>query len=330
MSKPKILYALQGTGNGHVARAVALLPELQKHFDVDVLIAGNQTEVKLPIQPKWQLKGLVFYYTSKGGIDYWTTLRKLQLFRFLWDISRLPVRDYQYVLNDFEAITAYACKFKKVPCISISHQAGVLSPQAPMPVKKDVLGLWILKNYAPTPQYLGFHFKKWGNFVMGPVVRPEIMQAQPTDEGFYLVYLPAYSKTAIQDFLMQFPKSKFYVFHKSIVAAESEENIHWAPINGEEFMNRLVRCSGVLTSAGFETPAETLYLKKKLLVVPIKGQFEQACNAAGLRELGIPVMEDLDFYEVAKWILNPQKKLKMEITHPALVVERLKVMMSKN
>lgn len=327
MAKTKILYALQGTGNGHVARAVALLPELQKHFDVDVLIAGNQTEVQLPIAPKWQLRGLVFYYTAKGGIDYWTTLRKLRLLRFFLDINRLPVKDYQWVLNDFEAVSAYACKFKKVKCISVSHQAAVLSPNAPLPEKKDLMGAFILQHYAPAQMHLGFHFKKWGTPMMGPVIRSEIMQAQPLDENFYLVYLPAYSKTTIQDFLTQFPKTKFFVFHKTVPEAEIQSNVHWEPINGAQFMQRLISCTGVLTSAGFETPAEALYLKKKLLVVPIKGQYEQACNAAGLEALGVPVMHDLDFYVMAKWMLNPQKKIQIEVAHPALVVDRIQALM---
>ncbi len=30
----KILYAIQGTGNGHVARAREIVPILQKHYDV--------------------------------------------------------------------------------------------------------------------------------------------------------------------------------------------------------------------------------------------------------------------------------------------------------
>jgi hypothetical protein len=45
--------------------------------------------------------------------------------------------------------------------------------------------------------------------------------------------------------------------------------------------------------AGFETPAEALFLKKKVLVIPMKGQYEQQCNAAALAELGVPVIKSL-------------------------------------
>jgi hypothetical protein len=35
----------------------------------------------------------------------------------------------------------------------------------------------------------------------------------------------------------------------------------------------------------FETPAEALFLGKKLLVIPMTGQYEQECNAAALAAL---------------------------------------------
>lgn len=47
----------------------------------------------------------------------------------------------------------------------------------------------------------------------------------------------------------------------------------------------------MLCGAGFETPAEVLHLNKKLLVVPMKSQYEQHCNAAALKKLGVPVLK---------------------------------------
>src|SRR5947208_2692630 len=64
---------------------------------------------------------------------------------------------------------------------------------------------------------------------------------------------------------------------------------------------------GVLCGAGFETPAEALFMKKKLLVIPMKGQFEQQCNAAALKDMGVPVIKSLKRKHVKKikdWIEN--------------------------
>ena len=63
----------------------------------------------------------------------------------------------------------------------------------------------------------------------------------------------------------------------------------------------------MLCGAGFETPAEALFLKKKLMVIPMKGQYEQQCNAAALKEMGVPVLKKLKISKVEKinnWVTN--------------------------
>ena len=51
---------------------------------------------------------------------------------------------------------------------------------------------------------------------------------------------------------------------------------------------------GCLSAAGFETTSEALYLGKKLLVIPIRNQYEQLCNAAALEELGGSVIYNIE------------------------------------
>ena len=46
----KILYAVQGTGNGHVTRAIEFIPCFKKHGEVDVLVSGIQSDIELPFK----------------------------------------------------------------------------------------------------------------------------------------------------------------------------------------------------------------------------------------------------------------------------------------
>ncbi len=67
---------------------------------------------------------------------------------------------------------------------------------------------------------------------------------------------------------------------------------------------------GVLCGAGFETPAEALFLKKKLMVIPMKNQYEQHCNAAALNSIGVPVLQRLRkkyIPEIENWIKDERK-----------------------
>ena len=82
------------------------------------------------------------------------------------------------------------------------------------------------------------------------------------------------------------------------------------------FLNELAKCEGLLCSAGFEAPAEALYLGKKLFVIPIKGQYEQDCNAAALKRLGIPSATDLNFRTVQllqDWAYGEQEETNLKI-----------------
>jgi len=70
----KILYAIQGTGNGHLARAEDVVPALQKHGKLDLFISGAQADIKLPFPVKHKSKGLSFYFGKGGGVDLIKTI----------------------------------------------------------------------------------------------------------------------------------------------------------------------------------------------------------------------------------------------------------------
>jgi uncharacterized protein (TIGR00661 family) len=106
----KILYAIQGTGNGHISRAAEIIPHLHKYSDCDVLISGYQNEVEPDFPVKYRLKGLGFVFGKNGGVDVRSTIKSANLKGFLKEIHSVPVEEYDLVINDFEPVTAWACK----------------------------------------------------------------------------------------------------------------------------------------------------------------------------------------------------------------------------
>ncbi len=289
----KILYAIQGTGNGHVARAIEVIPILKKYAQVDIVLSGNQCDIDLPWPVKYRFKGAGFIFGKKGGVDLWATLKNLNIANFLYDMFQIPVQQYDLILNDFEPVVAWACKIKTKQCIGISHQSAVLHKQAPKPAKADLLGKGILKYYAPTYKNYGFHFKTLGNNFFTPVIRKDLRDAKPTKGNHYTVYLPAYSDDAIIEFLKPFNQTQWQVFSKHNKKAFTEGHIHIEPVSKTGFAESMLSAQGVLCNAGFETPAEALYLNKKLCVIPMMGQYEQQCNAAMLQSMGIPAYTSL-------------------------------------
>lgn len=305
-----ILYAIQGTGNGHVSRAREVLPTLKKMANVDIFLSGGNSNIQLPFEINYTSKGLSFEYNKKGGLSYLKSFRKINFFDICKEIRDFPIEKYDLVINDFECISAYAAKNKNIPCISFSHQASLLSPNAPRPKGCNFLGDTILKNYAPTPSAVGLHFKPYDNFIYTPIIRKEIRQLNPVKLNHYTVYLPAVGTNEIIKLLSQIPHIRWEVFSRTNHFTQVEKNITIRPIQNDVFIQSLSTCQGLLTSAGFESPAEALYLGKKLFVIPIQGQYEQACNAEALSQLGIPISSFSDSEILIKlndWINNEQK-----------------------
>lgn len=285
----KILYAIQGTGNGHVSRAREIVPLLQQHGEVDLLISGTQVDVKLSQEIKYNFHGFSFVFGKKGGVDHYKTWKNMNLFQFRKDMNAIPLKDYNLILNDFEPISAWACRMQGVESVSLSHQASFKSKKVPRPKTVD-WGKLILSRYAPTTHHIGFHFDRYDDFIYKPVIRSEIRQLQPTNLGHYTVYLPAIDDKALVNVLKQIPLVRWEVFSKHTKIAYADGNVFVEPIDNEKFNKSMASCEGVFTGGGFEGPAEALHLGKKLMVAPMRFQYEQQCNAYALKQFGLPVI----------------------------------------
>ena len=313
----KILYSVQATGNGHISRAMEILPFLERYAEVDLFLSGANSTLELDAPVKYRSRGLCLFYNSAGSLNYWEMVRNFAPARILKEVKDLPVDKYDLVLNDFECITSLACALKKVPSVNFGHQASFKSAKVPRPEKKDRVGEWILQNYGRASQYIGLHFKSYDDFILPPVIKREILQAEPTDRGHITVYLPSYSDEVLQTHLGRLKDFRFQVFSREIKNAFTQGNILFTPVNKESFNKSMINSHAIITGAGFETPAEALYMGKKLMVIPIRGQYEQMCNAAALQKMGVVKVDalDMNFESVfTRWI-NDKRKISLASDH---------------
>ncbi|RYY71605.1 MAG: glycosyl transferase [Chitinophagaceae bacterium] len=320
----KILYALQATGNGHISRANEILPILETMADVDVLLSGTQADVGLNHHIKYRCKGLSFVFGKKGGIDLLNTFRQMKTKRFLQEMRSIPVENYDLVINDFEPLSAWACKTKNVACIALSHQYAVIGQNAPAPKKIDPMAWLLLRYYAPCDQGIGFHFNAYDASSFTPVIRSEIRNAYTRNLGHYTVYLPAYSDKKIVKFLSQHKSIQWQIFSRHTSKSYSIGNCWIRPINNHDFISSFSNAEGVLCGAGFETPAEALFMGKKLMVIPMKNQYEQHCNAAALKEMGVAVIKKLSVKHTEKVTAWLDGNARITVHYPDQTVKFLK------
>lgn len=327
----KIFYAVQATGNGHIARAIEILPFLEQYGTVDVFLSGSNSSLQSKLPVKFRSKGISLYYSPSGGLDYLKMYREFNIKKIWKEAKDLPVEKYDLVINDFESITAIACKRKKVASINFGHQASFQSDKSPRPDRKNWAGEWILKNYAPAKAYVGLHFRQYDDFIFNPIIKSDILNALPVSKDYITVYLPQFPDSLLASYFKQIKETRFEIFSKTAACLKTEGNITYIPINNSAFNESLINCYGIITGGGFETPAEALYLGKKLMCIPIQGQYEQKCNAKAAMSFGVSVIEKIgsDFSrEIIQWLSAPHPE-KLQLTHStpqiiAQVVEKAK------
>ena len=199
----------------------------------------------------------------------------------------------------------------------LGHQASFQSPLTPRPEKADWLGEGILKYFGWAKDYVGLHFDSYDTNIYNPIIKEQVIQANPTNKGHITVYLPHYGLNTLQEHFSKLSDIPFQIFSPLVKNPYREKNCAFIPVNNEAFTESMITSEGVITGAGFETPAETLYLGKKLMAIPIRGQYEQLCNAAALEKLNVTVINKIesDFTnKIVEW-LNQSKFTTISLQH---------------
>lgn len=301
----RILYGVQGTGNGHLSRAKEIIPYIKEFADVDILVSGTQSEVSIDHPVRYRYRGLGYAFGGNGKIDIVRSVVQAKMGQLISDIRHLPVNDYDLIISDFEPISAWAGKLAEKHVVALSHQASFLSDKSPRPLKKSMLAEGLFKHYAPCDTAIGFHFKKYDHFIHKPIIRRAIRELNPTKCDHITVYLPAYHHDTLVEVLGKLPEIRWEVFSKHASVSSEVGCVTIRPIDDKVFTRSLETCQGVLAGAGFELPSEVLFLGKMLLVVPMSMQYEQQCNAKALRLMGVPVLPTINEFAVAplqRWL----------------------------
>ena len=298
-----------------MARARDLVPRLAALAETDVLVAGTQSDLDLGVPIAFKRFGLTMVYDKKGAVSYWKSFWKNKPITFIKDLCTLPVKDYDLVIIDFEALTSYACMLRGVKALQLSHQAAYWSPQTPRPARKVRHWEWVLKHMSPATYAIGFHFEPYDSFVLPPIIRKDIRELTCSNDGHYTVYLPSQDPQRLTAFMHQFPAHQFHVFAR-VPSIQTSGNVHIHPVDNAGFVESFRTASGLICGAGFESPAEALFHGKKLLISPIQGQYEQLANAVCAERVGVRVFHGLGQESVQIWKEFLRAEAPQKVSYP--------------
>lgn len=326
-----ILYAVQGTGNGHISRAIQLYPFLRPYGNVDFFISGSNSDLKTDLPIVGRSKGISLFYKPTGGLDYLKIIKSFSFSIFL-DAYKLPVNNYDLVINDFDFVTSLACLFRNKKSVQFGHQASFQSNKTPRAKKNNFIGEFVLKHFVKSTHYLGLHFKSYDAAVFNPIIKQDIIDAIPTDDGHISVYLPHYSIAYLEPYFLAASNYHFEVFSAEVTSIRNYKNIIYFPISNSGFTKSMIRSHAVITGGGFETPAEAMYMNKKVLSIPIAKHYEQLSNAAALSEMGVKVLLkiDQDFNAIFTEWINHSAPVKLELTHSTKEIVAQLINQTKN
>ena len=166
----KILFGVQGTGNGHLSRGHYIYNLLKKYSNnIDVLISGNNYSLKAKIPIKYKNKGITFF-VQNGKISYLKTLLNFDFITLYREQKKIPFKEYDLIITDFEPITAWGSRHYKIPSIHISHQASFVDKNVPRPKSKSIMSEYIMRYFCPADNYIGLHYKRYGNNISEPII----------------------------------------------------------------------------------------------------------------------------------------------------------------
>ncbi len=310
----KILYGVQGTGNGHISRARALATAFKNYPDIEVtwLFTGRDKkdffDMDIFGDYLW-FKGLTFV-TRNGQIQNIETLLNTAPMTFIQDIKTLASRLSQYdiIASDYEPVTAWAARRAKRDVIGIGHQYAF---NYDIPISgENLITKNLMKYFAPASLSLGLH---WHNF--GKPILPPIAEVHDNDgvviDNKVLVYLPFEDNDTVIALLKPINNYEFFVYSPGL-NDKTLGHIHTRKPSREGFQYDLSNAHSVISNCGFELISEALMLGKRILTKPVKGQMEQQSNAEALKQLNLAsIIHQLDTQTITSWLQKNQNIAKV-------------------
>jgi uncharacterized protein (TIGR00661 family) len=304
----RILYGIQGTGNGHLSRSSKIINKLKKlGCEVDIVVSGTHHQIDIPHDIKYNLKGFSFAYNSDGSINKFKTFLNSDFSTFLKDI-KLNCKEYDRVVSDFEPVTSWASKIQSCTSFGISNQYSFLSKKLPRPNNIRFLDEFIIKNFAPCKKYFGLSYDNYDDFIYTPIIRDDVIKNTSSKKDHYVIYLPNKKVLDYLNILTKLQKVPFYVFTGEVTKTHTYKNVKILPIDKNLFLDHFLSCQGVITNSGFQTTSEAIYLNKKILTVPIKGQYEQEVNSNLLKNFDVKIGQ-VD--GISEFVLSSKKPKKV-------------------
>jgi uncharacterized protein (TIGR00661 family) len=307
----KFLFIVQGEGRGHLTQAISLAEILSRHgHEVVEVLVGKSRSREMPAFFEERMRVPIHIYEApsfifkrdKKHIDkvktfvYNTTPVIIHKFGRSIEMiyQRIRKANPDMIVNFYEILPGFMhLRFKiDIPFVNIGHQYLLKHPDY-LFGKDDSQNVMILKLHAflsgiNATKILALSFYPMKAFpreklvVMPPLLRREVLRMHPVKNDYILGYMLNQGYfNEVRKWHDSHPDVKLHFFWDKKDAPEElmiDEALTLHRINDEKFLHYMENCSGYITTAGFESVCEALFMNKHVMLIPT--HIEQEINAA--------------------------------------------------
>lgn len=326
------MFIVQGEGRGHMTQALAMEQVLkQAGHQVCGIIIGTSKRRDIPGYFKQKVKAPLHQVTSPNfyfdkvskSINLWKTglFNLVAVPKFLGElmkIHRLVKKTKPQVIINFYDLLG-GCYFglfnPQAHRICIAHQYLAKHSEFSFAeghgIQKQLFQLTNWATSLNSHKRIALSFKDYPNTdkklaIAPPLLREEIFQIRPEKGDYLLAYVV--NKGYAHDLMQWHRKNSKVKIHCFWDNKEMEDG--WSPwkgitfhhINDRKFLSMMGSCVGYVSTAGFESICEAMYLGKPVMMVPVEKQYEQACNALDAVKAGAGITSDK--FELSKFLIH--------------------------
>jgi len=321
MTQVNFMFIVQGEGRGHMTQSISIYNMLKKAgHRVSCVLIGINPHREIPDFVKQQIEAEIVAFECPGFVmDAKIKAVKLlpsvvkNIFRLgafmnsLRSIHR-KVKEHKpdLIINFYTPLAGlYNFLYRpSVPMVCIAHQYIYLHPEYEFPAGKvmDKIAIKVYTRFtsmgAVKRLALSFYpisdYKKLSVVGFPPLLRKEVIAQEIKDGGYLLVYLvnSGYSEEII-NWHKKNPGVELHCFtDKKSLDGKYDDQLYFHQLNDKKFLQRMAQCRGLVSTAGFESVCEAMYMGKPVFMVPVQGNYEQYCNARDACKTGTGMYDD--------------------------------------
>lgn len=295
----KIVYGVSGEGSGHSSRAREIASHLRDRGHDLWLVSYDRGYRNLKEDFRvFEIEGLCIASEDNRVSVVKTFTENLKRLpeghRRLQELRQELFKQFQpdFVMTDFEPMTAYLAQHYDIPLISIDNQHRMRYVEYECPsgwefeseVTKNIIRAMVPRpTVSLVTAFCSGTLRNDRTFLFPPIVRREVLALEPRTGNHILVYVTSGFDTLLQQ-LACFSREQFRVYGYD--RSDQEGVLEFKPFSQDGFLEDLASAKAVIATAGFTLISESLCLQKPYLALPMQGQFEQQLNAYQLSQLG--------------------------------------------